>query len=80
MVSIRRRIEWSEPASRVQSSNVSLHQRLHQGDEMFCLEAFEETLIDMIGFHREEVVKNCHKRHVLGLYIQRERRGQGDRA
>src|SRR5713101_1739069 len=55
----------------------SMLQRLRQGDEMFYLGAFEETLIGMVGFRREEGTKDRHKGLVFSMYVLPERRGHG---
>ena len=55
----------------------SMLQRLRQGDEMFYLGAFDETLIGMVGFRREEGTKDRHKGLVFSMYVLPERRGHG---
>jgi L-amino acid N-acyltransferase YncA len=55
----------------------SILQRLRQGDGMFYLGAFEETLIGMVGFRREEGTKDRHKGLVVSMYVLPERRGHG---
>jgi L-amino acid N-acyltransferase YncA len=52
-------------------------QRLAQGDDIFFLGAFDETLIGMVGFFREEGVKNRHKGYVVSMFVLPEKRGQG---
>src|SRR2546428_1802962 len=52
-------------------------ERLGQGDEMFSLGAFEESLIGMVGFRREEGLKDRHKGLVFGMYVLPEWRGRG---
>ena len=44
---------------------------------MFYLGAFEETLIGMVGFRREEGIKDRHKGLVFSMYVLPERRGHG---
>lgn len=57
--------------------NTRMLQRLRQeGKETFYLGAFDETLIGMIGFLREEGAKDQHKGSVTSLYVLPERRGQ----
>jgi len=55
----------------------SMLQRLRHGDEMFYLGAFEEALIGMVGFRREEGTKDRHKGLVFSMYVLPERRGHG---
>lgn len=35
--------------------------RIGQGDEVFYLGAFDDNLIGIVGFYREEGIKNRHK-------------------
>lgn len=51
--------------------------RLGQGDDVFYLGAFDDTLIGIVGFFREEGIKNRHKGYVVSMYVLPERRGQG---
>lgn len=52
-------------------------QRMHPKEDAFYLGAFEPDLIGMVYFRRDEGLKNHHKGHVLGMYVQPESRGQG---
>ena len=52
-------------------------QRLGQGDDVFYLGAFDDNLIGIVGFYREEGIKNRHKGYVVSMYVLPERRGQG---
>ena len=52
-------------------------QRLGSGDDVFYLGAFDDSLIGIVGFYREEGIKNRHKGYVVSMYVLRERRGQG---
>jgi ribosomal protein S18 acetylase RimI-like enzyme len=61
----------------IAQGNTRMLQRLRQeGEETFYLGAFDETLIGMIGFLREEGAKDQHKGSVTSLYVLPERRGQ----
>jgi ribosomal protein S18 acetylase RimI-like enzyme len=51
--------------------------RLGQGDDVFYLGAFDDTLIGIVGFFREEGTKNRHKGYLVSMYVLPERRGQG---
>jgi ribosomal protein S18 acetylase RimI-like enzyme len=55
----------------------SFRQRLGQGNDMFYLGAFDGPLIGIVGFFREEGIKNRHKGYVVSMYVLPERRGQG---
>ena len=44
---------------------------------MFYLGAFDETLIGMVGFYREEGIKDRHKGYVVSMYVLPEKRGYG---
>jgi len=55
----------------------SILQRLRQGDGMFYLGAFEETLVGMVGFRREEGTKDRHKGLVFSMFVLPEKRGHG---
>ena len=46
-------------------------------DETFYLGAFEETLIGMVAFYREEGSKSRHKGYVVSMYVLPESRGLG---
>ncbi len=52
-------------------------QRLAQGDDIFFLGAFDEALIGMVGFFREEGIKNRHKGYVVSMFVLPEKRGLG---
>ena len=52
-------------------------QRFGQGDETLFLGAFEETLIGMVGLHREANIKDRHKGLVFGMYVLPDRRQHG---
>src|SRR5258706_6466632 len=52
-------------------------QRLGSGDDVFYLGAFDDSLIGIVGFYREEGIKNRHKGYVVSMYVLPERRGQG---
>jgi ribosomal protein S18 acetylase RimI-like enzyme len=52
-------------------------QRLGQGDDVFYLGAFDDTLIGIVGFYREEGIKNRHKGFVVSMYVLPEKRGLG---
>jgi ribosomal protein S18 acetylase RimI-like enzyme len=52
-------------------------QRFGQGDETLFLGAFEETLIGMVGLHREAGLKDRHKGLVFGMYVLPDRRQHG---
>jgi len=52
-------------------------QRFGQGDETLFLGAFEETLIGMVGLHREANIKDRHKGLVFGMYVLPDRRHHG---
>ncbi|GAC1645583.1 MAG: hypothetical protein NVS4B12_11770 [Ktedonobacteraceae bacterium] len=45
--------------------NEWLLKRLREENETVYLGAFEEMLIGMIGFHREEGIKTRHKGHIF---------------
>ena len=47
------------------------------GQETFYLGAFDDRLIGMVGFFREEASKEQHKGNVVSMYVLPERRGQG---
>ena len=47
------------------------------GDDVFSLGAFEDTLIGTVGFGRGEGLKERHTGFVFGMYVVPERRGQG---
>ena len=51
--------------------------RLTQGDDIFFIGAFDETLIGMVGFFREEGVKTRHKGYVVSMFVLPEKRGLG---
>src|SRR5437588_5334741 len=51
--------------------------RLGQGDDVFYLGAFDDTLIGIVGFYREEGIKNRHKGYVVSMYVLPEKRGRG---
>src|SRR5215467_6429544 len=55
----------------------SILQRLRQGDGMFYLGAFEETLVGMVGFRREEGTKDRHKGLVFSMFVLPGKRGHG---
>lgn len=55
----------------------SFRPRLGQGDDIFYLGAFDDALIGMVGFFREEGIKNRHKGYLVSMYVLPERRGQG---
>src|SRR5258706_11546640 len=52
-------------------------QRLGQGDDVFYLGAFDDTLIGIVGFYREEGIKNRHRGFVVSMYVLPEKRGLG---
>jgi len=52
-------------------------ERLAQGDNVFFLGAFDETLIGIVGFFREEGLKNRHKGYVVSMFVLPEKRGYG---
>lgn len=52
-------------------------QRLRGANDSFWLGAFEDTLIGMVGFFREEGLKDRHKGFIIGMYVTPEARGKG---
>ena len=55
-----------------------LLERLQEnGQETLYLGAFEDRLIGMVGFFREEGRKERHKGTIVSMYVLPERRGQG---
>ena len=52
-------------------------QRLRGINDSFWLGAFEEQLIGMVGFFREEGLKDRHKGFIIGMYVTPEARGKG---
>ncbi len=46
-------------------------------DEVFYLGAFEEALIGMVAFYREEGSKSRHKGYVVSMYVLPKSRGLG---
>ena len=46
-------------------------------DETFYLGAFEENLIGLVAFFREEGTKSRHKGYVISMYVFPESRGLG---
>ncbi|HEU0001966.1 MAG TPA: GNAT family N-acetyltransferase [Ktedonobacteraceae bacterium] len=46
-------------------------------DETFYLGAFEENLIGLVAFFREEGTKSSHKGYVISMYVLPESRGLG---
>ena len=62
----------------IAQGNTWMLQRLRQeGEGTFYLGAFEESLIGMVRFLREEGAKDRHKGSVTSLYVLPQRRGQG---
>lgn len=58
--------------------NEWMRQRLRAHEnETFYLGAFEENLIGMVAFYREEVIKTRHKGYVVSMYVVPESRGLG---
>ena len=55
----------------------SFRWRVGQGDDVFYLGAFDDTLVGIVGFFREEGIKNRHKGYLVSMYVLPERRGQG---
>jgi len=51
--------------------------RLGRGDDVFYLGAFDDTLVGIVGFYREEGIKNRHKGFVVSMYVLPEKRGLG---
>ena len=55
-----------------------MRQRLCANEsETFYLGAFEENLIGMVAFYREEASKTHHKGYVVSMYVAPESRGLG---
>jgi ribosomal protein S18 acetylase RimI-like enzyme len=62
----------------IAQGNTWMLQRLRQeGEGTFYLGAFEESLIGMVRFLREEGAKDRHKGSVTSLYVLPQGRGQG---
>jgi ribosomal protein S18 acetylase RimI-like enzyme len=55
----------------------AFRQRLTQGNDTFYLGAFDEGMIGMVGFFREQGLKNRHKGYVVSMYVLPEKRGHG---
>ncbi len=55
----------------------SFRWRLRPGDDVFYLGAFDDTLVGIVGFFREEGSKNRHEGNIVSMYVLPERRGQG---
>lgn len=51
--------------------------RLRQGDRLFYLGAFEESLVGIVMFSREEGAKFQHKGFVTSMAVLPEKRGYG---
>lgn len=54
-------------------------QRVRPHADNFTLGAFEneDTLVGMVGFHREEGIKNRHNGRIISMYVVPEVRGHG---
>lgn len=63
----------SEPIESIAQSLYPENQT--RGD--FVLGAFDETLIGMVGLHRETLTKMRHKALIWGMYVQQEAQGRG---
>src|SRR5579864_4628559 len=58
--------------------NEWMRQRLRAPEnETFYLGAFEENLIGLVAFYREEASKTRHKGYVVSMYVAPESRGLG---
>jgi ribosomal protein S18 acetylase RimI-like enzyme len=58
----------------------SVVQRLRNestADDNFILGAFEHTLVGIVGFRREQGIKERHKGMIWGMYVTPEMRGKG---
>ncbi len=66
---------YSETLAR---GNAWMLQRLRRKeDETFFLGAFEESVIGMVAFNREEGIKTRHRGLVISMYVVPESRGLG---
>jgi ribosomal protein S18 acetylase RimI-like enzyme len=55
----------------------SFRRRVGPGDHVFYLGAFDDELIGIVGFFREDGIKNRHKGNIVSMFVVPERQGQG---